>query len=271
MTQLDVPGAKLGYTVVGEGPLLVLIAGARGSGAIYQPLAQHLASEYRVLTYDRRGYGSSPLDGEQDYSQRLETDADDVARLIAQEGGKAIVFGSSSGAIVALTVINRHASAVRLLLAHEPPAMTLIGDNAEHAASLQAMYDLYREQGLRPAMGKFLMTMMTASDRATLAEAAGHGDQAQAARDFDYWFEHELRQYPMTEFDLASLKAGPPLVFIVGGESSGLPPERIAVRFAERLGAKLETLPGGHVGYLTFPSEFAAGLAQVIASAAPGL
>ena len=44
MSTLDVPGARLGYQVAGEGPLLVLIAGMRGSGPIYHPLAQHLAS-----------------------------------------------------------------------------------------------------------------------------------------------------------------------------------------------------------------------------------
>ena len=93
-------------------------------------------------------------------------------------------------------------------------------------------------------MGRFLVSMMCASDRGTLAACAGHGDPAQAARDFEYWFEHELRQYPLTTFDVAALRAG-------------LPPERTAVLFADRVGAPLHILLGGHVGYLTYPAEFA--------------
>ncbi len=270
MSTLDVPGAKLDYQIVGEGPLLLLIAGARGSGAIYRQLAQHLASRFRVLTYDRRGYGGSTLEGEQDYSVRLQTDADDVARLIAREDGKAVVFGSSSGAIVALDVLTRHNEAVRLLLAHEPPAMSLLPDPEQHFASLQELYELYRAQGLLPAMGKFLTTMMTASDRETLSEASKHGDPEQAARDIDYWFEHEVRQYPMRAFDMAALKAGAPLEFIVGRESEGLPPEQIATLFAERLGVPLQTLPGGHVGYLTYAAEFGQRLIQVIEASGIG-
>ena len=47
----------------------------------------------------------------------------------------------------------------------------------------------------------------------------------------------------MTEFDLEALEAGPPLVFIVGNGSTGVPPERIA----ERLGAKPQTPPGRQI------------------------
>ena len=72
MATLPVPGAVLDHRVVGNGALLVLIAGARGSGDIYRPLAQQLSQHVRGLTYDHRGYGASTLDGEQDYTRRLQ-------------------------------------------------------------------------------------------------------------------------------------------------------------------------------------------------------
>ncbi|WP_428394357.1 alpha/beta fold hydrolase [Lichenicoccus sp.] len=271
MPTLPVPGAMLDYRIFGDGPLLVLIAGARGSGAIYHPLAQHLSQHFRVLTYDRRGYGASLLDGPQDYDVRLQTDAGDVARLIAHEGtGPALVFGSSSGAIVALQVLTRHAESVRLLLAHEPPALSLLADaeREREVASLQDTYDLYYADGLRPAIGKFLVAMMSASDRRTLAAAAEHGDAAQTARDFDYWFEHELRQYPPTTFDIGALPRAN-LAFIAGQDSGELLPHHIATAFAARLGAPLHVLPGGHVGYLTYPAEFAQALAPLLRGSDP--
>ncbi len=269
MATLAVPGAVLDYRVLGDGPLLVLIAGARGSGSIYHPLAQHLSGRVRVLTYDRRGYGASMLDSGQDYDARLQTDADDVAALIAREGdGAALVFGSSSGAIVALQVLSRHPRSVRVLLAHEPPALFLLPDaeRAHEVAFLQDTYALYRAEGLRPAIGRFLAGMMVESDRQTLAAAARHEDAAQTAHDFDYWFEHELRQYPSTSLDLGALRAGPDLSFIAGQESGEILPRRIAATFADRLDVPLHVLPGGHIGYLTYPAEFADALAALLPS-----
>ena len=267
MATLPVPGAVLDYRIFGDGPLLVLIAGARGSGSIYHPLAQHLSQHFRVLTYDRRGYGASLLDGQQDYDVRLQTDAGDVARLIAREGnGPALVFGSSSGAIVALEVLTRHAESVGLLLAHEPPALSLLPDaeRLRELRSLQDTYDLYHAEGLRPAIGKFLLAMMSNSDRRTLGAAAEHGDAEQTARDFDYWFEHELRQYPTTAFDIEALRSKARLALIAGQESGELLPHQLATAFATRLGAPLHVLPGGHVGYLTYPAEFAQALAALL-------
>src|SRR2546429_8720630 len=106
MSPLRVPGAQLFYGVGGEGPLLILIPGARGEGEVSRPLAHALAAQYQVVIYDRRGFSQSSLDGPQDYDHRLDTDADDVRRLIEHLTDQpATVFGSSSGAIVALEVI----------------------------------------------------------------------------------------------------------------------------------------------------------------------
>ncbi|MHB8599982.1 MAG: alpha/beta fold hydrolase [Ktedonobacteraceae bacterium] len=61
---------------------------------------------YQVVTYDRRGFSRSHLEGSQDYDHRLSADTDDVRRLIEHLTDKpATVFGNSSGAIVALEVL----------------------------------------------------------------------------------------------------------------------------------------------------------------------
>src|SRR5437588_11092573 len=67
MSTLKVPGAQLYYEVSGDGPLLILIPGAKGEGEIFRPLARPLAARYQVVTYDRRGFAQSSLDGAQDY------------------------------------------------------------------------------------------------------------------------------------------------------------------------------------------------------------
>ncbi|GAA1246803.1 hypothetical protein GCM10009676_36270 [Prauserella halophila] len=65
MSILHVPGARLYYEVRGDGPLLVLIPGAPGNARVFTALADQLAQRYTVLTYDRRGFSRSVLDGAQ--------------------------------------------------------------------------------------------------------------------------------------------------------------------------------------------------------------
>lgn len=81
MSILAVPGARLYYETRGSGPLLVLVPGANGTNGDadgFAGVGKHLAAYYTVITYDRRGFSRSPLDGPQDDDRRLQTDADDA-------------------------------------------------------------------------------------------------------------------------------------------------------------------------------------------------
>jgi len=69
---LDVPGARLFYETRGSGPLLLMIPGATGTAGSFTLVTDSLAAYYTVLTYDRRGFSRSHLDGPQDDEHRLE-------------------------------------------------------------------------------------------------------------------------------------------------------------------------------------------------------
>src|SRR3546814_7884451 len=133
---LEVPGARLYYETYGSGPVMLMVPGATGSAYSFQRVREHLAARYTVATYDRRGFSRSQLDGQQDYDRRLETDANDVRRLIEHSSDKpAILFGSSSGGIIVLEVLARHPSVVRTLVPHEPTAVR----SEEHTSELQSL------------------------------------------------------------------------------------------------------------------------------------
>src|SRR5499426_829548 len=103
---LEVPGARLYYETHGSGPVLLMIPGATGTADSFKRVTEHLVAHYTVVIYDRRGFSRSQLDGPQDYAHRLETDADDVRRLIEHLSDEpATVFGSSSGGIIVLEVL----------------------------------------------------------------------------------------------------------------------------------------------------------------------
>ena len=100
---LDVPGGRLYYEVRGSGPLLLVI-GQPMTSAPFGPVADLLAEDHTVVTYDPHGLGASTIeDPSRDVTPEIE--ADDLAYLVDAVGGeRADVFGSSGGGIAALAL-----------------------------------------------------------------------------------------------------------------------------------------------------------------------
>lgn len=266
MSILEVPGAHLHFEISGKGPLLVLVPGASGGGDPYRNVGHELAARYRVLRYDRRGYSRSRLHGPQDYGRRLETDADDVQRLIDAAGAdRAIVFGNSSGALVALELLTRHPDCVDRVIAHEPPAVHLLPDGQRWVEFFHNVYDTYRRSGVHPALEQFGEAVANPAERAAMARARDPNISSQIAADVLYWFERELRQYPAATVDVDTLVAHADRIVLAGGRDSRqhLPYQPNTV-LAARLGQDIVDLPGGHVGVLTHPVEFARALMDAL-------
>jgi len=80
-----------------------------------------------------------------------------------------------------------------------------------------------------------------------------------------YWMEHELRQYPRVELDLAALAVHTERIVLAGGRDSQdqLPyqPNRV---LASALGLDIVNLPGGHLGFLSSPALFAKELKKAL-------
>lgn len=112
-------GTKIGYQKKGEGPALILVDGAlcyRSFGPM-QGLADLLASDFSVYTYDRRGRGES-TNGR---PFAVEREVEDLQALIQEAGGTAFLYGISSGACLALETALRLGKQVPRLALYEPP------------------------------------------------------------------------------------------------------------------------------------------------------
>lgn len=273
MSILDVPGARLYYETRGSGPLLVMIPGAGGHGDVFAMVAEHLAAHYTVVTYDRRGFSRSRLNGPQDYDHRLAADADDVRRLIEHLGDEpAIIFGTSSGGIVALEVLARHPSVVRTLIPYEPAAISALPDGQKWIDFFHSVYDLYRTSGIQAALQKFREQAFAEADRQTMGRVADAQGSEQLQANAIYWFEHELRQYPALEVDIDTLTTHADRIVLASGrESHGRPAHQVNVELGKKLGLHVTEMPGGHVGFLAHPAEFADALVQALARRRPDL
>ncbi|THX11368.1 alpha/beta-hydrolase [Aureobasidium pullulans] len=247
MPTLEVPGGELHYDTFGSGPVLLLITGADGRGSVWHPLAKHLSAHHTVISYDRRGYSASHIKGTQDYTNRLNTDADDAALLIEHLSptNTAIVVGNSSGAIVSQTLLLRH-------------------PDREHMSS-NHIYNQYRTHGPITAMEEFTAGLDTGSE-ATLMRSLMHPSSSYEIRaNSMFWFEFELRQYPCADVDVEGLVKLKEKFIPAAGEDSGMCVGVAPIAaIAGAVGREMLRLPGGHVGFMTQPEKWAAALLEGI-------
>jgi pimeloyl-ACP methyl ester carboxylesterase len=93
-------GTTIAYEVSGRGPSVILVDGAlcyHGSGP-GRKIAKLLSQHSTTYLYDRRGRGESG--STEPYA--VEREVEDLEAIIKVAGGSAVVFGQSSGAILAL-------------------------------------------------------------------------------------------------------------------------------------------------------------------------
>ncbi|HXT44181.1 MAG TPA: alpha/beta fold hydrolase [Pseudonocardiaceae bacterium] len=104
----------------GTGPPVLLVMGTTGDAGHFDKVADLLADEFTVLTYDRRGNGRSPAPHGWTGTS-VEEQANEAAALLdALRLAPAAVFGTSSGAVFTLGLLVRHPQAVRGAILHEP-------------------------------------------------------------------------------------------------------------------------------------------------------
>jgi len=274
MPTLEVPGALLYYEIFGSGPLLLLIPGADGRGSVFHPVAQHLATNYTVICWDRRGYSRSQLLGAQNFSERLSTDATDASRLIQHlspdsQSASAVVFGTSSGAVVAQKLLSQHPECVRKLIAHEPPAFNVLpAPVREFGASLiNHVYEVYRKNGPISAMETFTSGLSEGQDKETMLKCMDWSRSDEIRANSTFWFEFELRQYPLSDVDMQVFVRENEKYFPAAGHSSGDGPGVGPIStIAKAVNKDIWRLPGGHVGYMTDSEEWAASFLSLTAS-----
>ncbi|MFG3284264.1 alpha/beta fold hydrolase [Streptomyces sp. NPDC048111] len=267
---LKVPGATLRYEVRGAGPVLLLIVGGGGDAGIVEPVADALADRFTVITYDPRGNSRSPLDGAE-VDQRVGTQADDAHRLLqhlAPDGPPAYVFGTSSGAIVAVELLTRHPDRLARVVAHEPPLVSLLPDAVAQQAFFGHIVETFHAAGVEAAMAE--MSAGCGEERGERPGLSGLSPRmretlARVGENSGFFLGHILGPFTRHVPDPTRLGlCADALVPAVGRASAGLRLARPAEVLAVRYGVGLAELPGGHLGVLTHPAQLALRLGELL-------
>jgi pimeloyl-ACP methyl ester carboxylesterase len=267
---LDVPGASLYYEVAGSGPVLLLIPGGAADASDFARIIGPLSTHYTVVTCDPRGISRSQLtDPAQDLTVAVL--ADDAHRLLTTIGAEpAYVLGSSGGGVIGLALVERHPEAVRALVAHEPPLVTLLPPGTAGRTSSQVIYDTYRSDGIGPAIQQFMaLTGLgvpgPGSELAPELQEAMAQRMARMQQNVEFFLAHSM--LPVTTYvpDVAALRSGSSRVVVgVGETSGGQLAHDTALALADRLGTTAATFPGDHSGFFMLPDLFARKLDEVL-------
>jgi len=287
---LDANGGRLYYEVRGSGPLL-LVVGQPMTSAPFAAVADDLAADHTVVTYDPHGVGESSVD---DPSLPItpEIEADDLAAIVDELGlGPAAMMGTSGGAVAGLAFATKHSDKITTLIAHEAPAADLLPDAGAVRAAVDAIEDAYRSAGSGVAWGAFASLVMhqgpvpadgvppaawpppgvedeqDASADDQPSDAAPPEPSAKQQADDGLFFLRMLKPFTRYAPDVDALRDGPVRVRVAVGAGSG--PEvarRSAEALADRLGQTAVEFPSHHAGFMEDPAGFATAVREVLAA-----
>jgi pimeloyl-ACP methyl ester carboxylesterase len=154
-------GTRISYTATGNGPAIILVSGATSYPALdptLPVLADLLKDEFTFVTFDRRGRGESG--DTKPYA--IDREIEDIEAVIDAVGGKAALYGQSSGAVLSLIAAGQLPT-VTHVLAYEPP-YSLPGAGYQVPADYIATLERFNAAGDRSAAAAYFIKTVGASD-----------------------------------------------------------------------------------------------------------
>src|SRR5262245_57960437 len=137
--RIETEGDEIFYEVRGQGPPLLMISGGGGDAGFFSFVADILADEYKVITYDRRGNSRSTRRDPQNFEISQQS-RDAVAVLRAVGETAAFVFGNSGGAVIALDMAKTQPQAIKAAVVHEPPVLRVLPDGEKWRRFFASLY-----------------------------------------------------------------------------------------------------------------------------------
>lgn len=259
INRVRINGTEIHHEICGSGPAILFISGMTGDAGHYAEVGELLASEFTVVTYDRRGNSRSPRPRGW-IATSIDEQAADAAGLLDALGiTPAAVFGSSGGAIILLNLLRLRPDVVRHAIVHEPPTTSVLPYGRERDAGLRTMVEEgFAVGGPTAAMERFLR--LVAGDRAF--EGLDTDLRARMLGNAEVGLGIELEKFIGFDPTTVPRPEGIPVVTAAGIDNRD--PEAFnhfmwetTEWLAKRWGTEVVATPGGHVPYLTHPKEFA--------------
>lgn len=205
-------GTTLAFDRLGQGPPVILVCGGSTDRSANAPVAERLAPHFSAFNYDRRGRGDSG----DTLPYAVEREVEDLDAVIAAAGGEASVYGTSSGAALALEAAARGLPMTRLAL-WEPPF--ILDESSRPPADTAETFTRLVSEGRRGDAVEFFMSKVVGLPREFVS----------GARQAPFWASQEALAHTlaydatiMGDYSLPSERAASvkvPTLVIAGGAS----------------------------------------------------
>lgn len=236
--------------VTGNGPPLVMVHGACVDCDFFREASLILSKQHRVYTYDRRGYSRSSTPADCDYS--IQTQAEDLAAVVAAAGSYCDIVAHSAGTVIAMEMASRHPDLVRRLILYEPPMLRYLANDTVLEQFTQILTAIHDEKYLR-ALARFLPFIEEQDPR--LRESSDE-EMLHLQHNSQIFIRHEFEQIFLYEPDPHSL-ASMDIQIGIGELSKDTPRWPVGQSLAKDLHCGILYYPGAHNGAMALPKEFA--------------
>jgi len=261
-------GISINYEVTGDGRWLTLIHGAGDNLEAWWNQVPVFSREYRVLTYDVRGYGQTETPEGEYSTEILVEDLYQLLRTLGIDG--TYVLGYSMGGRIALGLTLDHPEMVKaLILANSgvAPMQRSQEEMAQMARMREERMARVEKEGLEPIMDE------------TTAMVFSPGWPEQNPEVVERYKQIRLRNDPKAY--LVAMRAmvwgaAPPDVsvircptLIIAGEHDGLMGAQSGKASQELIpGSRLKLMASGHASAIENPEEFNATVLEFLAGVA---
>lgn len=251
-------GSEIAFVRSGQGPAVILIGGAFNDRSTTTALAEGLAAEFTTYRYDRRGRGDSE---DRASEVAVAREVEDIAALIEHAGGKAALFGHSSGAVLALEA-TAAGLPVTKVAAYEPPYRVGDAVTDENAAAAARVVE-FAEAGDRDGAAAEFLRMTGAPAEVVDGMRGDAGTWAYlAAQALTLPYDIAVCGTGLPADRLATI--GVPVLVIDGGDSDDTLRDGARAAAEAVPGAQYRTLPGEDHGILRDPAALVPVVAEFL-------
>src|SRR6266851_6263463 len=247
--------STLYYEMRGSGAPVLLIPGTPGDGGQFEALADVMARDRLVITYDRVGTSRSPAPSGWSTTNVAEQ-ADDAVRLLRSLTTEpATVFGTSNGALIALELALRHPTVVAKAVLHEAPLLSVLSDPEPVGSMLGELIGTAMAVGGPPAA---LQAFLRFAYGDTIVDSWSDDLRGRFLANAEMVFGVELpafQAYRPDEGALASPHA--PLLVVVGAEQRSPFFLEAAAWLSSHSSSPLIRTPGAHGPKFSCPEALA--------------
>ncbi len=252
---------ELPVITAGKGEPLLMIHGIISDGFFFYEAANILKEEYKVIRYDRRGYGDSKGKDITDFS--VAAQAEDASEILKTYAGEpAWILGNSAGGLIAIELCLRYPELVKGLILLEP---SLTFDEISRGMIREWNLELngYRdEKKTKKALLAFARVTATAGEKGKVASME---ELFRTYKNLDNFMHGELNDVQRYTPDFQDVKNIPvPVHLLISDLGADTLFGKTSRAGGEMLGWQIHTIHGYHNAIKDNPESSAELISQII-------